>query len=134
MKKLFITALAATALAACSNAPKSASDSVEATHTPDYYGVYTGTLPCADCEGTRVEVALNDSSRFTRKTVYLGKDTTVYEETGAYLWDGETRIITLEGVIGAPDKYLVGENELKQLDMEGKEITGELADKYILKK
>jgi hypothetical protein len=35
---------------------------------------------------------------------------------------------------GRPSKYKVGENRLIQLDMQGKPITGALADKFVLKK
>jgi uncharacterized lipoprotein NlpE involved in copper resistance len=34
----------------------------------------------------------------------------------------------------SPNRYLVGENTLTQLDMEGNKITGNMADQYVLKK
>jgi uncharacterized lipoprotein NlpE involved in copper resistance len=99
----------------------------------DYYGMYLGTVPCADCEGIETTIILGDTD-YSVKTVYLGKDKTEYKETGTYSWDKSGQIITLEGIKNAPNKYFVGENQLIQLDMNGDRITGELADKYILRK
>jgi uncharacterized lipoprotein NlpE involved in copper resistance len=144
MKKIFVTVFVAMGLIACSNATKpaeqDATDNVKAvdmahtTNSLDYYGTYTGTVPCADCAGLKTEITLDADNHYTVKTEYLGKDETVYTETGVYSWDKNSRIITLEGITEAPSKYIVGENYLKQLDMEGNEITGELADMYILRK
>jgi uncharacterized lipoprotein NlpE involved in copper resistance len=145
MKKNFITVFVAIGLIACSNATKSTEqeatknvEAVDMVHTSqnslDYYGTYSGTLPCADCEGMKTEITLDAGNNYTKKTVYLGKDATTYEATGVYSWDKSGRIITLEGITDAPSKYIVGENHLIQLDMEGNEITGDLAAMYILRK
>jgi uncharacterized lipoprotein NlpE involved in copper resistance len=145
MKKIFITVFVAMGLIACSNATKPAEqeatenvEAVDMAHTSqnslDYYGTYSGTLPCADCEGMKTEIKLDAGNNYTMKTVYVGKDATVYEATGVYSWDKTGQIITLAGITDAPCKYIVGENLLKQLDMEGNEITGDLADMYILRK
>lgn len=99
----------------------------------DYEGTYIGTLPCADCEGIRIEITLATET-FVMRTEYLGVDNPQPFETGGrYEWDDTGSIITLEGV-APPNRYIVGENILIQLDMNGKRVTGEFADRYILRK
>ena len=101
----------------------------------DWPGTYKGITPCADCEGIETEIVLNADLTFTLKTKYLGKgDGKIFQETGSFVWDKTGGIITLEGLKGRPSQYKVGENRLIQLDMEGKIITGDLADKFVLRK
>ncbi|WP_077133948.1 copper resistance protein NlpE [Spirosoma montaniterrae] len=100
----------------------------------DYAGTYKGTLPCADCEGIETEVQLTENGEFVKKTKYLGKgDGKVSESKGKFEWKPDGNTITLTGV-DMPNQYAVGENTLTHLDMEGKKITGENADKYVLRK
>lgn len=101
----------------------------------DWDGNYKGIVPCADCEGIETTLVLGKELTYTLKTKYLGKsDAKVFEEKGKFSWDKSGQIITLNGIKDAPNKYFVGENKIIQLDMNGKKITGEQADLYILKK
>lgn len=101
----------------------------------DWDGTYKGIVPCADCEGIETTLVLGKELTYTLKTKYLGKsDAKVFEEKGKFNWDKSGQIITLDGIKDAPNKYFVGENKIIQLDMNGKKITGEQADLYILKK
>ena len=100
----------------------------------DWEGTYVGTLPCADCEGIETELTINYDGTFSYKTTYLGKESEAEEVTGTFQWDENGSVITLAGLDGAPGKYKVGENRIWHLDMEGKQIEGDLADKYILTK
>lgn len=100
----------------------------------DWPGVYNGTLPCADCEGLITSVTLNKDLTYKRITVYKGKDGKRFEENGNFSWIKSGSTIMLERNTDSPGYYLVGENQLIQLDMEGSRITGELADYYILTK
>lgn len=101
----------------------------------DWAGVYQGTLPCADCEGILTTLTLNPDLTFKRATTYQGKTMTPRIETGKFTWDKGGSTISLQNADKAnPHRYLVGENHLKQLDMEGKVITGDLADFYVLHK
>lgn len=101
----------------------------------DWYGVYKGVTPCADCEGIDTEISLNKDLTFILKTKYLGKrDQTVFEKKGTFSWDVTGSVISLNDMKGSPNQYKVKENKLIQLDMGGKEIAGALAEKYILKK
>lgn len=100
----------------------------------DWPGIYSGLLPCADCEGLLTTITLNRDKTFTRVTTYKGKDSMPFEESGKFNWDNTGSIIMLQGITNAPSYYQVGENQLIQLDMQGKKIDGKMADLYILKK
>lgn len=99
----------------------------------DWQGTYKGVVPCADCEGIETEITLNKDSTFVMHTKYLGKaKQKVFEQNGTFSWDESGSIIVLQDLKIKPNEYMVGENTLMQLDLEGNRITGELADKYVL--
>ncbi len=101
----------------------------------DWNGTYKGTVPCASCEGIEVALTLNKDKTYKLVTNYLGRnDALEQENTGSFTWDETGSIITLEKVAQGPNQYKVGENRIWQLDMEGKVVTGELAEHYILTK
>jgi uncharacterized lipoprotein NlpE involved in copper resistance len=148
MKKLFITVVVAGMLYSCGgSAPKNEAEKLSAEvesvldgvvdiHNArislDYEGAYTGTIPTASGEGMIVSITLTDST-YVKRTEYVGKKET-FEDEGKYTWNTEGNTVILEGIKDAPNQYFVGENALIQLDMDGKRITGELADQYILRK
>jgi len=110
-------------------------DSHSANVSLDYWGTYKGVLPCPDCDGIDVEIVLEEGNTFVSKSKYIGKgDGTIIEEKGSFTWNKEGNTITLAGVKNIPNQYFVGENQLFQLDAEGKRITGEQAGNYILRK
>lgn len=101
----------------------------------DWSGVYSGVIPCADCEGIETEIVLNNNMTFIKHTRYLGKgDQRIFEEKGTFFWDKTGSIISLKGTNKTLGQYKVGENKLTQLDMDSKVIAGPLSDNYILKK
>lgn len=110
---------------------------IDTTHNSrsslDYQGTYRGVLPCADCEGIRTEITLRGDN-YTLKRTYLGKSgNNTYESSGTYSWNATGNMITLSKE-EKPNQYRVGENTLYHLDMNGNMITGDLSDKYILRK
>lgn len=114
---------------------KVTTDAHNSQNSLDWSGNYKGITPCADCEGIETELILNLDLTYLLKTKYLGKgDGKVFEEKGNFVWDKTGSQISLEGLKGRLSQYKVGENKLVQLDMEGKIITGVLAEKYVLKK
>ena len=98
----------------------------------DYHGVYTGIIPCASCSGIYTEIELREDStyRISRRYLGVGNDTT-YTSKGRFRWDNTGGNIYLEDE-DPPNKYMVGENRLILLDIEGKRIEGELEEQYIL--
>lgn len=148
MKKQFLSlALVSVLIWSCGNNNKSqknidasltdtvaAVDIHNAQTSLDWNGTYKGTTPCADCEGIETEVTLNNDLTFVLKTKYKGKSDKVFEEKGSFKWDSTGSKISLEGLQDRPSQFFVGENTLTQLDLEGKKITGALAENYVLKK
>ena len=111
----------------------------DTTHTAenalDWNGTYKGILPCADCEGIKTELELNSDKTYEIKETYLGKgDGKPFESKGSFQFDSKNSSIIELDKAGDSRKYFVAEGYLKALDMDGKEITGDLADKYQLKK
>jgi copper homeostasis protein (lipoprotein) len=138
MKTLFITA-AFIFTAFCLNSCSNKSDVSRDQNIPvgdnsrtslDWEGIYTGTLPCADCEGIQTIIKLDKDLTYEMKTKYQGKDEKVFISKNSFNWNEQGSKISL----AAGGMYLVGENMLKKLDNEGNQITGNLADNYILKK
>lgn len=127
-------------LSGCNNKPKKVkSTSIE--HPPtadksktslDWNGTYKGVLPCADCEGIETVLILDEDLSYIKKVKYMGKDNTFKTSTGNFIWLDDGNIITLDE--DKPNAYRVGENQLFALDMNDARITGNLQDRYILKK
>jgi len=110
------------------------SDGHNSSNSLEVEGKYKGILPCADCGGIETEIILNKNRSYVKLTKYLGKHGKVFEVKGFYSWNNEGNTITLSGISNAPNQYFVGENKLIQLDMEGKRISGNLSEKYVLLK
>lgn len=100
----------------------------------DWNGVYEGILPCASCEGIKTTIILNQDLTFVQQVQHLGIDERTWEKKGTFKWNEAGNRITLQGIEQAPNQFIVGENMLIQLDMNGDRISGDLADKYILNK
>ncbi|MDR0573145.1 MAG: META domain-containing protein [Tannerella sp.] len=142
-KKLFVCGISALMIGmiSCNSQQKSTKSSdTEAAATadnsqnsPDWDGFYSGILPCADCVGIQTSIELLKDGTFNLKQVYLEKDSAGFDSSGKLTWDQEGNTITI-GEGECPMKLRVGENALTMLDCEGNEITGELADYYILAK
>ena len=105
-------------------------DEHNAKNSLDYQGNYRGNLPCADCESIETTISLTEDS-YIKETVYKGKSSKVFKETGKFTWNEAGNTITLLGS-KAPNQYFVGENALFHLDVDGKRIEGDLASKYQL--
>ncbi len=101
-----------------------------------WVGTYRGTLPCASCEGMQTELTLNKNKTYDLIIRYLGKKGDPYVFTDKFTLSKDATTIILGGLKdeGQPTQYLLGENSLIQLDMTGKKIEGELAEKYVLVK
>jgi len=115
------------------NPIKAMNDGHNAKNSLDWNGEYEGVLPCADCEGIKTTIQLKDNGTYTITTKYLGKGE---EETveGSFKWDITGTVITLLNDEKEPYKLKVVEGAIQKLDIEGKEITGELAELYFLQK
>ncbi len=138
---LFITAVSLS-FAACQHNKTTSSESTladstfhdehNAENSLDWAATYEGVLPCADCEGIKTTVELKDDLSYHLREEYINKDL-VNEQNGSFNWNAEGNTVTLNTKEGAY-KFFVGEEQIKFLDQAGQEITGTLADHYILKK
>lgn len=146
--KALLTIIAILTLVSCST-NQNQSDSVEnkgnaipsspdmdhnSRNSLDWYGVYKGTTPCADCEGIETTITLKKDGTFKRSLKYLGKDENQFFDEGNFEWNEEGSKVTLKGEKGMSQMYQVGENALFHLDNEGNRITGDLAPNYRLEK
>ena len=98
----------------------------------DYLGVYTGTLPAADCPGIETTLTLAPDGSYALHLKYIDRDSE-FDEKGAFTV--KENLLTLtpsEG--GQPQYYKVEENRLRRLDAEKQPVTGALADNYTLQK
>jgi len=96
-------------------------------------GTYTGLLPCADCEGIRTTVTLNDDGTFVCERIYLGKSDAPVRDAGRFAWNRAGSAVTLVFRDGSTQQYQVGEEILFHLDRDGNRIGGDLADRYVLR-
>lgn len=123
-------------VSACT-APKPSVNTIPDSHNSqnslDWEGVYTGTIPCGDCEGIRTMISLSKNMTYLMETKYQGKSEEIFKSKGTFSWDKSGSYLIMNGESGKPS-YKVGENILFVLDTEGKLITGNLANNYILTK
>jgi len=98
----------------------------------NWVGVYAGVIPSAEGSGINVQITLRAGQGYTIVYNYVDKPG-IFTESGTFNWDKVGKVITLNNTT-FPPYYRVSENYLLQLDMNGKKITGNLADQYVLKK
>lgn len=116
-----------------SNLMSATPDGATAQNSLDVVGKYKGVLPCADCEGMETIIELKNDSTYSRVIKYLGKKDDTFTATGTWTWVNGF-VINLGSIKEGPNRYFVAEGKLIQLDISGNRITGNLADKYELKK
>lgn len=99
----------------------------------DWPGTYTGKLPCASCPGIDTKLVLNDDGSYELNETYLESGEKPIHTKGKFTWGGDKSTIKLDAAADGAS-YKVGEGQLWRLDTGGKEVTGELAANYVLKK
>lgn len=119
-----------------SKAPEAKPDMHNSRISLDWAGVYTGTLPCADCEGIQTMLQLKSDQTYVRETIYNGKSPEIFRTEGDFQWnaDGNSIQLQTEQPENEASFYKVGENSIIQLDLKGNRITGDLAYNYVLTK
>jgi uncharacterized lipoprotein NlpE involved in copper resistance len=128
---LGVLLLCALALSACAGGASVATHN--SRNSLDWTGTYTGLIPSASGMGIEVRLTLNGNGTYALNYHYVGRADPDFSSTGNFTWNNAGSVITLDSITG-PLNYQVGENMLRQLDMDGKVITGNLADMYILRK
>ncbi|WP_461532526.1 copper resistance protein NlpE [Sinomicrobium sp.] len=109
-------------------------DMHNAENALDYYGVYEGVIPCADCEGIKLTVDIKDDNSFKTVYYYLGKsEQNKYTEEGS--WKISESTITFSTKDNNVHQFFVGEGFIQMLDQEGNKIEdSSIAEMFILKK
>ncbi len=105
--------------------------------TSSWVGTYEGVLPCSYCEGIEIWLTLKEGGTFELNTNYLGLNDAREEQfTGKISWGPkDSTQLRLLGRIGdMSGHYLLQENGLLHLDVDGKKITNPHAARYLLKR
>ncbi len=92
--------------------PPAMPDSHGARNSLDWQGYYTGTIPCASCEGIQIWLKLSESAKNTRYELvenYLGQKGGAFRTSGNAVWHSNGSIIDLKGK-GENRALLIGEN------------------------
>ncbi len=98
-------------------------------------GVYHGFIPCDDCKGIKMTLALNKNNSYLLISQYVGKSEKEIVEKGKFTEGNESNTIVLTPRNSSQTRhYLVGESTLTQLDSNGNRITGKSAERYILRR
>ncbi len=94
---------------------------------------YAGLLPCADCAGIATTLTLKPDKTFALEQRYLGKTGGVFTSKGRYVRaNGEVELGFADTRTPRPSRYRIEGESLRMLDLEGKAVTGDLADFYLL--
>lgn len=123
----------------CQNNPQKESEATQQVATGDnsqnaldWDGIYVADLPCADCPGIRSVLVLQNDHTYEMRWVYQERGDSVFVERGTFEWKNNGSTIQLSE--GSKQAFQVGENQLFQLDGDGKRIEGELASHFIFHK
>ncbi len=128
-------AASAAASAPAANASEAATASAASAEQPaaSWAGRYHGVLPCASCEGIETTLQLNADGSYQLTEIYQQRHPLTEEVSGRFTWRGEGQILQLDKA-GSERLYQVGNGQIWALDMDGKQVEGELAANYILKR
>ncbi|GHV34261.1 hypothetical protein FACS1894178_1410 [Bacteroidia bacterium] len=144
MKKISFIALSVVLMMACNSGkniqkpdtgmigPEIASSK----QTTNWTGLYYALTPCADCEGIELQIELFADNSYKMSRIYSGKDAAPLRNTGSFSWNKTETQIDLQGVGegGAYEHYIVQDEKLILLDIEGNIPTTTDMNLYILKK
>ena len=97
----------------------------------DYYGVYKGTVPAADCPGIELTLTLKKDRTYTYHWAYIDRKDADFDETGTFTVKDNLLTLTEKG--GEVSYFKVQEGSLVMLNNEKQPATGALADAYVLK-
>ena len=102
----------------------------------NWVGTYSGIVPCADCPGIETRITLSKDNTYQISRKYQDKGEDVFQTSGTFQWNTDKNVITLGNLNKTqfPTMYKLDKGSLIQLDLNGKVITGDLAQNYVLKK
>jgi uncharacterized lipoprotein NlpE involved in copper resistance len=99
----------------------------------DWPGDYSGTLPCGDCKGIKMDITINNDKTYSLSVQALGKEDQPRIFKGTFYWDTAKNVITLDAE-GDHLKFKVQEGCLRKLDKFGDQEQGGPESAYTLSK
>ena len=133
INKLYLGTILVCALLVSACAGSAATTTHNSRNSLDWAGTYVGLIPSAGGMGIEVRLTLSADNTYELLYHYVERENPNHTSTGNFTWNSAGSIISLD-ISGGPHLYQVGENMLRQLDLQGRVITGDLADMYILRK
>lgn len=100
----------------------------------DYYGIYEGILPCADCSGIKTTLRINSDTTYDLQSEFLGEENRIFEESGVYNMIGENIIELVTPSSGVKTYYKILDDAVVLSDSMGTFNNGGLAEQYVLKR
>jgi heat shock protein HslJ len=107
--------------------------SCENGQKPEIAGTYYGITPCADCPGIYYELHLNEDMTYSDKWLYLESDVDTMNSNGKYEIQSDSIVILKGNEESFFERLKIRDGEMLVLDKDGNEISGELAEFYVLK-
>jgi copper homeostasis protein (lipoprotein) len=130
-----LVTLAFTGLAGCAAGPSAAppasgEPSAERSGAPGRLSLpasFTGTLPCADCEGIDYRLDLFEDRSFFLRTTYRGRTPGEFDDVGSFDWSSDGRALIAQGGREAPLRFSIeSADEIRLLDLSGQPIDSKL--------
>lgn len=111
-------------------------DAAPIDKSKDFHGVFYGFLPCDDCNGLKTTLSLKQNNHYLLVTQPARESSREFFEKGKYSWDEETQTVTLTPRGDAPEKQfqIKDEGTLVQFNSNGNPYTGDLAERYTLRR
>ena len=103
----------------------------------EFHGVFYGFLPCNDCNGIKETLSLKQKNNYLLVTQPARDSSKEYYEKGKYSWNDENRTVVLtprKESSGTRQYHIEDEGTLIQLSPDGVRMTGDDADRYILRR
>ncbi len=102
----------------------------------EFRGVFYGFLPCNDCNGIKTTLSLKQKNNYLLVTQPARESSREYYEKGKYSWNDENHTVVLTPRKGSTTRqyHIEDEGTLVQLGSGGARMTGDEADRYILRR
>jgi len=98
-------------------------------------GTYSGTLPCADCEGIKYVLTLKENMTYSEKIMYLGKSKSIEKNSGTYVIKNDSVVWLKDKMNGkGMNQFAIENKKLVMLNLTGQRIKSSFSNKYILSK
>ncbi|MEO6165874.1 MAG: META domain-containing protein [Chitinophagales bacterium] len=96
-------------------------------------GIYTGSIPCTDCQGIQYRLSLFRDGNYEESVTYQGRSLTPITFNGTYIIV-QNSILQLNGESYSMGQFRISPAALQMLDVNGNEITGKFSERYVLHK